>query len=369
MKVHLLIILLVAGIAGLSASLPARGDQEEVSASSFSLDKAVRWAWDHNHDVQTMQQKLTELKGRVREEKSAMFPTINFDYNYSRFRDPGILNSSSFKDITEEFPFALTPEAQNLFDMSVSIDQTLYAWGKIATGLKIVKLAVDSGELDIDVTKASVGLEVARGYYDVLLATVARRALKKSEEHAIRNLEVTRNRFDVGEATKVDLLRAKAQLATLAPQLLEAEQMIRESKAVLNRILGRPINAPLEIERPLEGQDEAIPSLQTVLEKARLRRSELKKIKLEKEMLVKANKLTKTDLKPSLEANGAFGLSTAFYEEAFKFNPDYLSWRLGIHFNFPLWDGGRVKGRVQQVESQMTQNEIGLSDLLNSIDL
>src|SRR4030042_954693 len=100
------------------------------SSDVLTLENAIQMALDNNPRIQISREKISELHGNIKIVMSPYLPDIKFTSQFLRFRDPSILNSSSFSDLTQDMPFSLTPESQNTYNFTMSLDQPIYTWGK-----------------------------------------------------------------------------------------------------------------------------------------------------------------------------------------------------------------------------------------------
>src|SRR6188508_3808547 len=118
-------------IAMLAASLvPAA-----VSAQTLSRADAVALAVANNPEVRKSHQALLSLHGQGKEALADALPEINVYGSSTRYRDPSLLNSSSFDAFPPELREALRPVPQNLFDGTAQLKQTLWSF-KLGAGIR-----------------------------------------------------------------------------------------------------------------------------------------------------------------------------------------------------------------------------------------
>ncbi len=119
-----------------------------------------------------------------------------------------------------------------------------------------------SGQSGVESKMAAEGLrarrrelsyQVTRAYYEVLLAERRAEVAKTSIERSQEGLDMIKLRFAEQEALKVELLGAEGQLAADELALLEATNDLDLARRYLNRLLGRPQEAELNLSDFLEG--------------------------------------------------------------------------------------------------------------------
>ena len=79
------------------------------SAEPLSRADAVRRALGVNPEVQKSREDINKLRGLEKEALADALPEVNVFASYLRFRDPSLLNSSSFDQFPPDLISSLTP--------------------------------------------------------------------------------------------------------------------------------------------------------------------------------------------------------------------------------------------------------------------
>jgi len=122
-------LVLIFAVTPLAAPLGA-------SAQTLSRVDAVKAALDANPDVVRAREDLRSLEGKITEVKADALPEVTFRANTNRYRDPALLNSSSFDSFPIELRDSLKPIPANLTDGSAEVKQTIYSF-KLGRALKV----------------------------------------------------------------------------------------------------------------------------------------------------------------------------------------------------------------------------------------
>lgn len=119
--------------------------------------------------------------------------------------------------------------------------------------------------------------------YDSLLASL-RRGRDLREAHALAQDFVRRAeaRFNAGTTPKLDLIRAQAELARTENDLIANQRDVANARAALNRLVGRPLDAPIAAADSL-GVPSEPPPLDRLLVAALAARPELADLKSQQE--------------------------------------------------------------------------------------
>ncbi|MCD6361175.1 MAG: TolC family protein [Armatimonadetes bacterium] len=204
-------------------------------------------------------------------------------------------------------------------------------------------------------------------YYDVLLAEETIAMYEKSLETQKRYLQQTKDFFEIGDATRLDILRAEARLASTKPELLKANNTLVQAKKRLNFLLGRPLDAEIST-LPVEGaEDFKVPSLDSVVTVALAHRPDLKQMNLQVEMYRKTINIFKADYRPRVDLVGHYGFSTVRTQDLLDRN--FESWRVAFEVSIPVFDGFRNRGVIMRYRSQQNQKDIERKKLSEQIRL
>lgn len=104
---------------------------------------------------------------------------------------------------------------------------------------------VRSAEFDATRVRQLVAAQTSQAYDTLLGAARRRRDLLETQALSQDFVKKTEARFNAGTAPKLDLIRARVDLAQAETQLIANERDLANARASLNRLLGRPLDAPL----------------------------------------------------------------------------------------------------------------------------
>ncbi|MEA1996428.1 MAG: TolC family protein [Gemmatimonadota bacterium] len=344
---------------------------------AMTLARAVAWSMDHNRDILSVKQQIAERQGQVIEARSDALPQIDLLATTNRLRNPGMLNSTfgqallkgeGFGDEAPPIPIeALLPQPQTYYDLTLNFSQPLFTWGKVSNAVKLARLGIDDTDLSLEAIRNDVAYQVTSAYYDVLLAEEAIVTYEKAIETQARYLRRTRDFFELGDATRLDLLRAEAQLAATEPNLLEAKNGLVIAKKQLNFILGRPLDSAVSANQAEIEEDYRAPELEEVITSAMAKRPDLKRLNIQVEMYSKTISVFKADLRPRVDLRGYYGFSTI--KTGNLFDRNYENWNIALEISVPIFDGFKNRGIIKQYKSQQARKEIETGKLAEQIRL
>ncbi len=329
----------------LALLLPAAA-QTMAENEALTVEEAVGLALARHPDVAKARAGAEILKGRIREVRAQALPDVRIASSGTRWRDPSFLNASGLDKFPEELRLALVPTAVNLFDYGVSVSQPLYTAGKVGTALRIASIESEGAELDVDRARQDLALEVVRACFDLLWAEHARLLVIETQRQRKLHADMARTRFNNGVATEVDVLRSEVALANMGPELVRAENAIRQVRALLNFYLVRPLGFPTRVaggfqEKPWEQWDLEVLAVQALRSRPEVQRLRIAERSAEGQLqLARAENRMRADL------SGAYGVVSRRPKNLF--DPLYARWSVGVNFTLPVFDGFRRSGLVYQ---------------------
>ncbi len=360
----LLSLTLVLALAGLSRAM--------------TLPEAVEYAMENNRDLLMLRQSVTERQGMVLEARAEALPVVNLNGSAFRVRDPGFLNSTFGQELLKgggidngEGPpiplAAIMPKPQTFYDLAMTVNQPLFTWGKVTSAIKLARLGTREIDLRVEALRRDIAYQVTGAYYDLLLAEDAVAMYDKSLETQRRYLRQTRDYFEVGDATRLDVLRAESQLASTEPDLVQARNERDQARKRLNFLLGRPLDEPVEAGQTSVLEDYQPPALDSVITTAIAERPDLKQLDIQVRMYEETIDVREADFRPSVDLAGSFGYSTIRTDNIFDRN--FESWRIAVQFTVPIFDGFRNRGVVMQTQALKDQKQIEADKLAEQIVL
>jgi HAE1 family hydrophobic/amphiphilic exporter-1 len=317
-------------------------------AQTLSRVDAVKAALDANPDVVRAREDLRSLEGRITEVKADALPEVTFRANTNRYRDPSLLNSSSFDSFPIELRDSLKPIPANLTDGIAEVKQTLYSF-KLGRALKVAKLARSLGQEDSRRVRQKIALDALQAYDNLLLTLeyvrVNQRTLDQKEQH----LTSVRNRRTAGVATELDVLRSEVDVENQRAQLVRAEGRVDFARATLNAVMLKPIDAPIQPTDALTRQPIDT-TLDQALTAALAERPEIKSAQITEQTRDELVGVEQAERKPHFDFTGNYGYSVREPVNFFHYN--YSRWSFAVSATVPIFDGGRAAGRIAQAQAE-----------------
>jgi HAE1 family hydrophobic/amphiphilic exporter-1 len=320
-----------------------------LGAEPLSRAQVVEAALAANPDVVMALEDLAILRGRGREALADALPEIQLLGIAQRFRDPALLNSSSFDAFPPELRDSLAPIPANLYDGMVTVRQTLFSF-RLGAAIRAARHAIHLGEEQVRQARQDVALEAVHAYDAYLLALakvdVAGKALRQKQVH----LENARNRRAAGVATELDVLRSEVDVENARALRIRFEGEAAEAAATINAVMVRDVDTPIEPTDSLDYEPFDV-ELQALVKEAWAERPEVKAALATEKAYEEFVTVARADGRPRLDFDGSFGWSVR--QTGNFFQGDYQRWAAQVKLTVPLFDGWRTRGKVAQAQAEV----------------
>lgn len=354
-------------VTGLSlASMADAGLAED----AMNLDEVVLLALAQNADLQAELARRDEVDGAVTEAAADAWPQVEVVSSWVRSRNPSLLNSPDFEDLLEQFP-DFEPGEQELWGLAVQVSQPIYSGGKVRAAVELAELAVDVTEARIQNRRLDLALVAAETYFEILKARRAVAALSAQQASRDANLKVTQDRYDLGEATELERLRATAAVAEIGPALARARGQVRVFESRLKSLLNQPPDRPVQLaDSAVDGPETEVasnelPALDRLIDVALEQRPELSDLDLQIEAIDRRTTVTRAEARPQVDLEGSYGRQVRLLDDLEE--NLFADWRIGVGMTWKIFDGGRRKGQLAQLSSQREQLEWRRRQLVRTV--
>jgi outer membrane protein len=213
---------------GLLASLVIYGICPGMSSSAETLQEALAKAYLSNPTLLSARAELRATDEGVPEAISGWRPTLTFDYDIGKSKTNSAGGSNSSGGSQNR-----TPKTG-----SVSLDQNLFNGWRTQSGIESAEQSVLSQRAQLASTEQTIMLNAGTAYMDVIRDEAVLRLNQANERVLGRQLEATRDRFEVGEVTRTDVAQAESRLSRAKADRIESEGSLTISRAAYRSIIG-----------------------------------------------------------------------------------------------------------------------------------
>ncbi len=331
---------------------------------TLTLDKSVRLALTQNPYHLATEERVDAAYSRLREAASGFLPTLNAQGLYTLSEKSFELEFPSF--IPGEPPQRVELDFTRDYQFSMSLSLPLFTSGRLTSGFKQAKYNLESTKEAVRQSRHLTVFNTRRAFYGHLLAkefvSVAEEAVRVAEE----NLENVKNMYEVGIASKMDLLRSEVRLTNMQPELIAAKNNLRISELNLKTVLGMDLSQPVEIEGALS-YEPLEPNVEECIATALGRRPEVRQFDFQRKMAGESVKLARAGYLPTIAVSGSY----SFWADKFNFREDTWSsfYAVNLVLNIPIFNGFKESTQIAQSKAMIREIELNQKALQDAVEL
>jgi cobalt-zinc-cadmium efflux system outer membrane protein len=274
----------------------------------------------------------------------------------ARVAEAVALPDPTFEATLEEQKTLLRPRSATSKDLGLGL--TIPFPDKLRLSGRIARTDVRVAESELLQLQQQIASETSQAYDALLVALRNRDNLAESRSLARDFLDKTRARFDAGTVARLDVVKAKVDLAQAENDLIANSRDIDTARARLNRLLGRHLGSPVV---PAGGfaVPAPPPALENLLRMAEDSRPEIRAIDAQREGARAASRLAREYLLPDV----GLTLSRNYTQG------DPAAWSTAASVTLPLFFWSHEKGQVAEARHRESELEATRSDVLAQVGL
>ncbi len=325
------------------------------------LETAWREALGHDQSLKAAQSRISAAAADLAAAESNRMPVLAAGADIMRFNEAPEFN----------FNVGGVPTAVSMFEddsvarADATVTLPIYTGGRVSHGIDAAGAMLSSREYDRSASAQQIKLDVARHYIGVLRAGRAVEVADSNVASLAAHVRDVENMFTAGSVARNDYLAATVSLADAEQKRLQAGNALDLAYAGYNRALGRPLNAPVDLDEDLPGVDAAIDlgSLEALTEDAMQNREELDSLASAASAYRSRAESARASTKPQLAVTGGY----MALQNEFLNREDF--WMVGVGVRWNLFDGGnsRQKANALSFRSQALMQQ--RNDLRSMIEL
>ncbi len=332
---------LIAALAG-AAWLGGTG-----GSSAQTLQEALVAAYLTNPDLEAQRAALRATDELVPEALSGWRPTLAIQgtlaHTHGEIQEEGNSSGASF---TEK-------------GSSLTLDQELYSGGETVASTQRAERLVRAERARLLATEQNVLLDAVNAYTNLLAAQAVLNFANQNESRLQRQLQATRDRFQVGEVTRTDVAQADARLSGATSDRIQAEGDLLAAQADYRRVINQEPNK-LVVPPPLTGIPANEPEAHQLAEvdnpNITAAQFNLAAARADVDVALSA-------LYPRLSIQGALNY-TDEPNASLDWQRDAL---IGANVKIPLYQGGGEYARVRQNKQTVRQRENDLESAFRAV--
>lgn len=269
----------------------------------------------------------------INSSRSSLLPQINLTAGYNINRSDVDLRDSDKLSAGINF-------SQELYDRS--------SWVSLDTAEKQARQA----DAQYANSQQSLMLRVAQAYFDVLSAQDNLEFVRAEKAAVGRQLEQTKQRFEVGLSAITDVHDAQAQYDTVLADEVLAENSLINSYESLREITGQEHTNLSILDTNRFSTSRTTESMEALIEQAQEKNLSLLSARISQDVAKDNISLASSGHLPSLTLDGGYNYGREYNDnyssyDTYHENNDF---NIGLNLTVPLYSGGNVSSQTKQAE-------------------
>ena len=325
----------------------------------LSLGESIRRGLQYNLGAQTYQQSIRSAQGQRLAQLANLLPNVAADLMGTEQQTDLAVYGFTFSVPGFNIPTVVGP--YHFFDLRGHVTQTVLDL-TTRRNYHAAEQMLRAAQLSAQDARDLVVLAVTSGYLSVISAGSRVDTARAQVAAAQAVYRQANDRHTAGLAARIDVTRTQVELQTQQQRLTARENDFAKLKIQFGRVIGLPPGQEITLTdkvpyAPLSGL-----TLDQALTRAEGARADLKAAQAQVEAADLARKAAIAERYPSAGVAGDYGVIGPA--------PDNMRGTFSVTgtVRFPIWQGGRVRGDIEQADAALRQRRLEYQDLRARID-
>jgi NodT family efflux transporter outer membrane factor (OMF) lipoprotein len=222
-----------------------------------------------NQNLAQAEATYRQARALVREARSAYFPTATIGAGYTRASASSTVQTSSGKasavsgssaaSVAQGTAVNSQSRSSDFFQLPLDVSWMPDLWGRIRRSVESSQSSAQASAGDLENARLSFQAEVAQDYFQLRTLDAQRQLLDATAAAYTNYLELTRNRYTGGVASRADVAQAETQLKTTQAQAIDVGVLRAQTEHAIALLVGQAPSTFSLSPAPLAGSPPAIP--------------------------------------------------------------------------------------------------------------
>src|SRR5262249_4822675 len=208
------------------------------AAEGITVEEAVRLALHNNPALQAQQQLMTAAEGELRQART--FP------NNPRLEWEGLTGHER------------NEVRRGARKFTAKLSQELPLGGKWHQRIQVAAAGLDRTQWEVQNAQRELIKEVKETFYRLLFLEDKRTFAEQAVTLAQRLADIADERYRAGDSPQLDVNLARVEVHNVRRHRLEVLSQLTQARVTLNRLLGRPADAPLAVSGTLDAPPQLL---------------------------------------------------------------------------------------------------------------
>lgn len=212
---------------GAYAFTPPALSDSAAATRRFDLDTLLNQAFAHRSDLAAERSRVEAADADTKAAAASRWPTVSLTAGYST-----AYNTGSGLSLSDQL------DQRRGGSVGIGVSIPLFDRGSADLATQRAEIAADNARLNLQQQRQSVALDVRRAYLDFQAAQARLTAAEAQEKAAALAVDASRQRYDVGAATLVEVSQARATLVQAQSAVISARYTLVFQQSLMSYYTG-----------------------------------------------------------------------------------------------------------------------------------
>ena len=336
------------------------GVLQSYAQETLTLEEAVKIALENNYDIKLSKNNLKIDETNVAIGNAGMLPKVtalaldnNTHQNLSQTRTDGIVNS-------------LDNAKNSNWNYGVSLDWTIFDGFKMFAKLDQLKALQKLGETELKQAILSKISAIHSTYFSLAEQQQQLAALDSTIVISNQRLNLTKNRYSIGKASKLEVLNAEVDLNTDTSTLLKEKELYTNTKILLNQILARKSAIDFKVSDEISVNNNLV--LPELWDLASKQNPQLELLIVNKQISELQLKQIKGNRYPTVKVNTGYSFAETRSQLGFTSQTSANGLNYGISASLNLFDGWAQNRNEKIAKIDIDNTKIAIEQQKQNLD-
>jgi outer membrane protein len=302
------------------------------AARADSLSAAIASAYETNPELQAQRAIVRQIDEQVPQALSGYRPSVGATVGLTQ-------NGDNFND------------SGRAFTAGGTISQPLYSGGSTVAAVNAGENRILAARAALRAAENQITVSVVSAYANVLALQRVVDLTNNQVKVLGRELQASKDRFDVGDLTRTDVAQSEARLARSQTELIAAQGALETAREAYLRVVGRP---PVDLE-PAPPLPMLPGTPGQAVDIAQVNNPSLIAARFNEAAARYDVRTIEGARLPSVAANAGVGYAN-YSGPSTSFPPgDYFTQQIGVSATVPLYQAGQVGSQIRQAQEKRSQ--------------
>ncbi len=209
-----------------------------------------------NQTVAVAEAQFRQARALIQAARSAYFPTVTAGASFTRSLRSSNIGTIGNVNVNNPVTKA-SPTSDFLLPLDVSWEADI--WGKVRRSVEASRAGAQASAAGLEAIRLTVQAELAQDYFQLRSLDAQKQLLDTTVSNFSKTLELTKNRYVSGVASRADVLQAQTQLKTTEAQAIDIGVQRAQLEHAIALLVGKPASTFSIPFSPLVALPPAIP--------------------------------------------------------------------------------------------------------------